>query len=1242
MLLAPSSLLLGLLLPLLPSAPGAGPHGPGADWARHVQLERESPFASLAWRSVGPRMQGGRIECLAVPPGSPATMYVGVGSGNLWKTTNAGTTWTPIFEKESAFAIGDVAVSPSDPHVLWVGTGEVLMARSSFAGTGVFKSEDAGETWKHMGLDDSHHIARVLLDPRDPNVVWVAAIGPNFSSGGDAGLFVTRDGGASWTRSLPAAEGIGAVDVEMDPRDPRVLYATTWERHRRAWGHEAYSAANAVWRTKDGGEHWERLGNGLPAGDDVGRIALALAPSNPDVVYALVTRSGRRGQIWRTADGGEAWALVNDGDLTAGYDFCMLEVAPHDENELWVPLQKLHHSLDGGRTFREVDGTVVHLLDHGARGLHLDSHCMWIDPRDPAHLIVGNDGGVYVTHDRGATWLHLNNMPLGEFYAVGVDMAAPYRIYGGTQDNAALVGPSDGVPADGTPDPWEHVYLDPWGGGDSFFTVVDPRDPNLIYYEHQFGDLRRKDRTTGETEWIQPHDQDGRPLFRTNWQTPFFFSAHDPGLLYYGADRLLRSADRGDTWTPISPDLTTDPGPERRGNVPFGTITTLSESPLDPALLYVGTDDGNVQVTRDGSASWTLVDAGLPEKWVTRVTASAHRRGTVYLTQSGYVQDDFAAYVFRSDDFGATWTSLAANLPAEPVNVLREDPTDERILYLGTDLGVYVSLDRGGAWHSLCATLPTTPVRDLVVHPRDGELVIGTHGRSVWVLDVAPVRAFAERTPHCVLVQPIEVTDDAGVEAAKMNIVEPLIDGLYRTAGVDYHFLEPIRFASTDALEGWIDVNDVIVAARAAGAMRGEGEVIHVFFVRAINGRPAPNGLGQQPGAVVFAAQAAGAEGAQDAFVVAHETGHNLGLPHAVDDPTVPNDVPNVMGDGPFALRVSPTGIVPSQIEKVLASPLVRPRLEFLDADAAYRVVIDDPYEPFLEVLQRREIMAMTGAGLDEDDLDACREEARARFASGLGEFAENEEAALTALVRELEGRLSPSFPLLFDQPWRFVKLAPELCGGFPHTRGTCIVFSDDVVARITTMVEDGGAVEAARRIGPLLVHEKLHVLQRLYPRRFARLYTDHWGFVEADIRPDPWIVARQISNPDGLALPWLARVGEGEGARTYWMRTLIDDEPALPQMGRDFVGVAFVVEERDGVFEVVHDGAGLPVQVAMDELPAYAARFPTARGLDHPHEIAAYCLAELVGAHYVVDRSAHPIEARLAEINAWLRQTLR
>jgi photosystem II stability/assembly factor-like uncharacterized protein len=715
-------------------------------------MDRESPFAELEWRAVGPQMQGGRIESITVPAGETSTFYVGVGSGNLWKTVNNGTTWTPIFEKQSTFAIGDVAVAESDPNVVWVGTGEVLMARSSYAGTGVFKSLDAGETWQHMGLTETHHIGKVLIHPTDPDVVYVAAIGHLFTLNEERGLFRTADGGDTWEKILYMNDRVGVVDLVMDPSDANTLYATAWERTRKAWGHTASGDGSGIYKTTDGGDSWEKLANGLPTGHGVGRIAVDVAPSNPDVVYALLDnhypdpdstsedRGPRRigGEVYRSDDRGDTWRKVNQEPVPAGYDFCIIEIAPDNEDVVYVPGQRFLASEDGGGTYRQIEGTLVHLLPHGSRVLHLDQHELWVNPRDGDHMILGNDGGLHISYDRGESWLHVNNLPIGEFYAVSVDMETPYNIYGGTQDDAALWGPSNHIVEWDMADPWQHVYLDRWGGGDSYFTYPDPTDPDVIYYEHQFGDLRRKHMVLDTAPRIRPVAEEGEEELRTNWMTPFFISQYDPRTLYYGANILFKSPDRGDSWTAVSPDLTSQP--QTQGNVPFGTLTTLSESPLQRGLIYAGADDGYVHVTRDDGATWTRIDGGLPKMWVSRVEASLHELGRVYASMTGYREDDFTTYLFASEDFGETWTSISANLPMESVNVVREDPTDPDILYVGTDLGVFVSLDRGSSWHSLSATLPTTSVQDLVVHPRDGEIVIGTHGRSVWVADLTAVR----------------------------------------------------------------------------------------------------------------------------------------------------------------------------------------------------------------------------------------------------------------------------------------------------------------------------------------------------------------------------------------------------------------------------------------------------------------------------------------------------------------------
>ena len=724
-------------------------------WEHHQKLKKESPFKDLKWQAVGPELQGGRIEAIACHPDEPYTFYVGAGSGNLWKTVNNGTTWEPIFDHESTFTIGSIAIAPTDPNIVWVGTGEILMARSSFAGTGVFKSTDAGKTWTNMGLQDSHHVPRVLIDPKDPDVVYVAALGHNYGFNDERGVFKTTDGGYSWDKKLFISDKVGIVELVMDPSDNQTLYAAAWERDRKAWNNVITGKGSALYKTVDGGSTWKRLTNGLPTGEFVGRYGLAVSSLDPNVVYALVDNhtppeEGRRryrGEVYRSEDKGQTWRRTHKEDVPTGigYDFCLIRISPDNTEEIYVLGNKLIRSLDGGKTFKPTGETIVHLLSHDIRVMHLDMHEMWIDSKKPDRLLLGNDGGIYCSYDRGTTWLHFNNLPIGEFYAISVDNAEPYNIYGGTQDNAALFGPSthnltDRLSLYGVEDPWKHIYLDRWGGGDSYFTELDPSDPNTIYYEHQFGEFRRKNMKTGETKSIKPVAEKGEPQLRRNWMTPYLISYYNPRTVYYAAHKVYKSLDRGDNWECISPDLTTSPGPEKQGNVPFGTITSLSESRLQEGLFYAGTDDGNVQVTRDDGKSWTKIKSGLPLKWISRVIASQHELGTVYVSFTGYREDDFEKYLFMSTDFGKTWTSIAGNLPSESINVIREDPSDKNILYVGTELSVYVSLDRGQKWFSLSNHLPTTPVHDLVIHPRENEMVIGTHGRSCFVLDIKPIQ----------------------------------------------------------------------------------------------------------------------------------------------------------------------------------------------------------------------------------------------------------------------------------------------------------------------------------------------------------------------------------------------------------------------------------------------------------------------------------------------------------------------
>ena len=721
---------------------GDGAKSPASDpavrmesWARHVKLKADSIFKDVKWTAVGPRIQGGKIESIWSVKKRKSTIYTGVGSGNLWKTVNNGTTWKPVFESESTFSISVVTVSDNDPDLVWVGTGEPHMARSSFAGTGVFKSVDGAKTWKHMGLTDTHHIGRVLIDPKDSNVVYVAALGHQYTYNKARGLFKTTDGGKTWKKVLYISEKVGVVEVSMDPSDNKTLYAIAWERDRKAWNHVGAGPGSGLYKTTDAGKTWKRITKGLPSGKHAGRMCIAVAPSNPKVLYIIAAYQG--GKVYRSDDKGESWRRTHEGNVPTGigYDFCLIRVCPDNENEIFVPGFNLIYSSDGGKTFTSRSEQVIPMLSYKPRRPtpHCDNHDMFIDPDDPDRVMLGTDGGLYISHDRAKTWLHVNTIPIAEFYAISVDMARPYRIWGGTQDNGVLGG--EAKPMNPGLEHWK--WFD-WG--DQYVTRIDPNDLDVMYYEGMFGGMGRRNLKTGKGRGIRPGPAPKGERLRFNWITPYILSPHNSKTLYAGANYVFKSENRGDKWTRISPDLSTNPGPEKRGNVPYGTITDISESPLTKGLLYAGTDDGQVHVTKDDGASWTKINKPLPDKWVTRLVASKYVADEVFCSLTGYREDDFETYLYMSSDYGKTWKSIAGNLPSESVNVIREDPFDKDILYVGTELGAYCSIDRGKTWHSLCNHLPTCAVHDIAVHPREGDLVIGTHGRSAFVLDAKKIR----------------------------------------------------------------------------------------------------------------------------------------------------------------------------------------------------------------------------------------------------------------------------------------------------------------------------------------------------------------------------------------------------------------------------------------------------------------------------------------------------------------------
>ncbi len=714
---------------------------------------RGEDLAALEWRELGPAITSGRIVAFAVDPGDERVIYAASASGGAWKTENAGTTWRPVFTDQGSVSLGAIALDPSNPKVVWVGTGEQNSVRSSSFGDGVYRSEDGGESWEHMGLEGSRHVGRILIHPEDPNVVYVAAMGSLWGPNSQRGLFRTRDGGVTWTKVLGMSDFTGVVEVRMDPRNPDVLFAATFQRERRQWSMLGGGPEGGLFRSEDGGERWTRVGGGFPTGE-VGRIGLTFCPGAPDTLYASAV--GPQGGIFRSTDGGGSWERRN-AQIQSHWYYGELICDPSDPDRLYVPMTPLYVSDDGGLTFRDLVTTAV----------HVDHHTLWVNPGDPNHLMVGNDGGIYVSRDRGEHWLWQSNVPAMQLYTVAADMQEPfYHVYGGTQDNGSWGGPvgtrfSDGIANE------DWLYT---AGGDGFHSQVDPTDPNIIYAESQYGVLSRLNRTTGEVRRIQPwqpQDEES-PAYRWNWSAPLLISPHDPATLYFGANVLFRSRNRGDSWDVISPDLTRQISRDSlplQGRIQppdaidlhastalYGNISALSLSSVRPGLVAVGTDDGLVQVTRDDGGNWhtSRTFPGVPE--MTKVASlawSSSVEGTLFVAFDGHKDNRFGPFVVRSDDYGASWRNVTGNLPSfGPTRSVTVHPRNGDLVFVGTEFGIFLSNVGGDAWLSLGRGLPTVAVHAMLIHPRENDLVLGTHGRGFWILD--DVGLLEELTPETV------------------------------------------------------------------------------------------------------------------------------------------------------------------------------------------------------------------------------------------------------------------------------------------------------------------------------------------------------------------------------------------------------------------------------------------------------------------------------------------------------------
>jgi photosystem II stability/assembly factor-like uncharacterized protein len=765
----------------------------------YSQSEEESLVKGLKWRNIGPANMIGRISDFEALDKDFTQVLVASASGGVWKSVNAGTTWEPIFDKYGSSSIGDVAFFQKDANIIWVGTGEECCRNSIAWGDGIYKSTDGGKTFTNVGLKTTHTIGRVITHPTDPDIVYAAATGHTWGYSGDRGLFKTEDGGKTWqklTNGLPNDGKTGAIDLVMHPENPDILYVSFWQRMRQPWRFDSGGPNGGIFKTTDSGKTWTKLTQGLPTGD-LGRIGLAISRSNPEVLMAVVEhsfqprRTIREGQkqkpnpdfsdmtklgtgIYRSEDGGETWMYMNRTNVRPFY-YSHIYINPFDDKLVYYLSTSMQYSEDGGKTFKTI------------RGLHPDFHTMWLDPTNKNRFYVGQDGGASITHDHGQTWIFFDNLCVAQFYAVSADMRDPYYVYGGLQDNGTWCGPSMSRSGEILTDFWFNI-----GGGDGFYTQNDPTDWRTAYCESQGGNIMRVNVETRESTRIRPSQQNTynwkehlpkgeqkeaqqasrqqeqqrmfrrRSPFRFNWSTPIFISAHNPDTIYFGGDHLFKSVDRGDHWRIISPDLTTN-DPDKHSKPTGGitldqtgaethcTIVTISGSPITPGLIWVGTDDGNVQLTRDDGKTWTNMRKnvpGVPEGiWVSRVEASRFDEGTCYLSFDGHRSDIFKPYVFKTADFGKTWTNITANLPDDgPVYVIREDLKNKDLLFVGTEFAVFFSLDGGKTWTDLSLNMPTVAFHDLLIHPRDNDLIAATHGRGIWILDdISPLQQATDK-----------------------------------------------------------------------------------------------------------------------------------------------------------------------------------------------------------------------------------------------------------------------------------------------------------------------------------------------------------------------------------------------------------------------------------------------------------------------------------------------------------------
>jgi photosystem II stability/assembly factor-like uncharacterized protein len=783
-------------------------------------------MASMHPRAIGPAVTGGRIHDIEALPDDPSTMLVGSASGGLWKTTNRGQTWANVFADMPVSTFGDIAISRSDPGVVYAGTGEQQNRQSSSYGNGVYRSDDGGDSWTHLGLDETRHIGKVLVHPSNPDIVYVGALGNLWAPSEERGVFKSTDGGRSWEKVLFVDEHTGVVDMAMDPSSPNTVYAATYQRLRRAWGFNGGGPGSGIWKSTDGGRTWNELGNGLPSGDK-GRIGIAIAESNPEVLMALVESANDDAQgLYRTENGGQSWERVNAQNIRPMY-YSHVVIDPTDDLRVYTLATRAYVSHDGGRTLSQIALSPTYDV-----GVHADHHTLWVDPTDPEHLYLGGDAGLHESYDRGVSFRRINNFPIAQFYAIAVDMRDPYWIYGGLQDNHSFTGPSENRR-------WAGILNDDWlqsGFSDGMYWQADPVDGRQAYGSSNGGRYFRYDSRTGDLQDISPPEPMDEE-YRFDWTSPMMLSQHDPNVLYVAGNRLFVSKDRGSSWE-RTPDLSrrvdrdtleimgvrgSDITISRNdGTSSFGEAVTLDESPLDASILWVGFDDGNLQVSRDGGASWTEVSgnvSGIADgTYVSRIIASAASPGTAYATFDAHRDGDFRPYVYRTRDFGASWEPLHATLPEMGVvNVIVEHPDNPATLFLGTEHHAFASTDMGTTWARI-PNLPTTHYDDMLVHPRERDLVMGTHGQGIWILD--DTRAIAE-----------------WASASGPVTVFSAAEGTIRVYRKDTSYRAQDQFAGTNPVDG-VELTYRLGPGSGNAALRVTGPTGNVVRTMTVPGEP--------------------------------------------------------------------------------------------------------------------------------------------------------------------------------------------------------------------------------------------------------------------------------------------------------------------------------------------------------------------------------------------------------------------